>query len=370
LRSFDFLPASPLVDGGLCNNLPIAPLMKDHKTPIFAVFPVEKAQQAPIRSLYSYFMAAIFSPMEHNVAEAKALIAEEFHIPIDVSFSTFDFDKALEFIADSGKYAEIYDKTCQRLNNLINLYGNVFDTTQIRFTDTIITSEYMDTLRNITRNYELGFKPRKGIVIVSVNCAQRLSHRVDERPFDSVLVKNEFEVLGKDFLYYRTDRTLFEDKKIPQIWWARNVTQNIAVPIRALALDPMAPTDKAHCLIEFRPGNNFKTGDVIELNCAYNLKHAMEKLNMGQADYFSLSNPHSKSFDDIEMILRYPRNIGDFKLQVKNSDESSPIRAASNWNYFNPQELDLNFNAIAVKAKNLGGGMTAHVDILPLPGVN
>ena len=43
LRSFEYLSASHLVDGGLCNNLPVECLLEDQRTPIFAVFPVEKS---------------------------------------------------------------------------------------------------------------------------------------------------------------------------------------------------------------------------------------------------------------------------------------------------------------------------------------
>ena len=160
-------------------------------------------------------MSAMFSPMEHNVIRSKSLINEEFHIPIDVNFSTFEFRKALTFLADKSKNNEIYDSTTEKLQNFVNLYGDVFERTQIRFTDTRIIDDYVECLYNITANYQQAFKPEKATLIVKINCEDKYDNLFpDKRPFDTITVRIKLKVISDNFFYYRTGAK--HGKKIPR----------------------------------------------------------------------------------------------------------------------------------------------------------
>lgn len=374
LRSFEYLPKSRLVDGGLCNNLPVSCLLADQRTPIFAVFPVETTEAAPIRDLFSYFLSAIFTPMEDAVKRAKLLVSEEYHIPVRVGFSTFEFKPALEYLRDETKYKDAFDNTTKRLENFVNLYGNIFEKTQIRFTDTRIIDDYMSALYNITTRYEQTFKPVSGSIIVRVNCEEQFDHNApDDRPYDTITIKVSLQVITEQFSYYRTHCKLDKNlKKIPLVWWARNHTRDdIDIPIRALSLDggQDGARTKSYCLIEFlNARDNIAVGDILELTCVYNMKDAMTNLNKRQADYVTIENPHSSEFAEIEIITVLHRNLGKFRIEAKNPASPTSRIARIDAETFSPSAglMDQNYTALGLRAKCLPAGKIAHTDILPL----
>jgi predicted acylesterase/phospholipase RssA len=55
LRSFRYLNVSNFVDGGLSDNLPVGCLLQDQKTPVFAVFPIERQPDRPVREFFLTF---------------------------------------------------------------------------------------------------------------------------------------------------------------------------------------------------------------------------------------------------------------------------------------------------------------------------
>lgn len=332
LRSFNYLNTSnsPYVDGGLCNNLPVDYLESDKEITSFIVYPVEKEgiKRPTIDSIVSYFLALISCPIDYNVKKSKLMIDDAFHIPVEVDFSTFGFKEAIEFIKDEDKYNNLYSSTKRKLTDFVNTYGNVFDKSQVRITESKSINDYINCLNRFTKDYEDYVMIKKATAHFKIYSVD--TKKGNDRAADTTTIRSEFQIKKAGFRYYRG--SVKRDNNgvvIPTIWWAVNITRdrNKKIPIHVLALEgDRIKYGDAWCMIEFLDSDkNFQVGDEIEIaNVSYR-KDAFADMNEGKSEFCSLLNPHSRALDEVELKCTYPAILGGYKMIFNKSQSATGI---------------------------------------------
>lgn len=86
-----------MVDGGICENLPIAELEKHEATdgPIIAIS-FDKPRSSPPRTMKEFSLALLDAAMNNSINRAKSALSRNSIFSIDVGIGTFDFQEALD----------------------------------------------------------------------------------------------------------------------------------------------------------------------------------------------------------------------------------------------------------------------------------
>lgn len=352
LRSFSFLDRSSFVDGGLCNNLPVDYLAANPPVPTFLVYPeeIEGVTRPPVANFFQYAINVVSCPIDHNVKRAKSSVDKAFHIPVYVNFSTFDFDEALSSLRDNVEDDPLYKSTLKTLRAFVATYGNVLDKTHVRVTDTKSISDYEKMLSRATANYEDYIALRKCSILVHVNEASSCSS--EEREPDTVTITTEFSVIKEGFRFYRSRMKRDRDGVTPSIWYAKNVTKAYKdLGIRVLTVETDDQTDGfQECVVEII-SEDISVGDAISICNVTSRKVDMAGLNMRQNEFMSILNPHAQDYPEAELVCRYPRTLGEYKMIVDSS--LSDIRAEEAEISDPNATQDGQFQALQCRAKHL-----------------
>lgn len=354
LRSFAYLSQSSLVDGGLCNNLPVDYLLENSDAPIFLVYPseIESVTRPVIRNILTYAVSVVSCPIEYNVKRAKLSVEESFHLRVDVNFSTFDFDAAMAFVNDVSRYDKLYELTIRQLEDFVSTYGDIHNQHNVRVTDTKNIADYAEMLGTATAEYERFIELGRCLLMVHVNENRRGLPK--HRKADTVTMRTDFTITKEGFRFYRSRLKRDSDGRMtPSIWFARNVTKQINLPIRVLSLgsDPSSAGFQ-NCVVEFLSSKaDCSVGDVIQVTNVTYRKEDMAQMNDHRNEFMSLTNPHAQSYDAAELRCRFPLSLGEFSLEI--DDSKSAIKNAD-VTYNDPEsEVDGQFRTLAVSGHNL-----------------
>ncbi|MBA9061611.1 putative acylesterase/phospholipase RssA [Methylobacterium fujisawaense] len=314
-RSFKYLSINHHVDGGLCDNLPVESLT-DPKAPIFAVFPEETSDRKPIDNVFMYLLSLIGAAIDNNVKRSRAKVSDAFQIPIQTSFSTFDFEEALVLLRDEKWYENLKNKTIDLITDFSLVHGRINKSTQYRVDDTRNLSDYMDTMAIMALDQADYAKMTSSRLTVTINCADTREDGapVERRPADSVTKETILIVKSDKFRCFIT--SLYTPSKAPSIWRAYNRTKNTELPIKVLSLDTQpVNANNRRCLVEFLgPDSHISTEDEIEISDIFSRKDAMIKMNSRREEFASLTNPYGHPLELAEIVVAYPAALGRFDL--------------------------------------------------------
>lgn len=375
LRSFSYLntSSSPFVDGGLCNNLPVNYLEADKEITSFIIYPVEneKIDRPRIDSIVSYFLAMISCPINYNVKKSKSMVDEAFHIPVEVDFSTFGFKEAIEFIKAEDRYDNLYNDAKRKICDFVGTYGNIFDKSQVRITESKSINDYMDSLNRFTKDYEEYVTVKKASAHFKINSIY--TSKTGDRAADITTIRSVFHVSRPGFRYYRGSVKRDDNGiMIPTIWWAINITANRSkrIPIHVLALEgDRIKGGDAWCIIEFlNPDEHFKPNDEIEITNVSYRKDAFVGMNEGKSEFCSLTNPHIGTLGEVELRCTYPALLGNYKMIFNKSKSDGSIKEI--------QELEIvpdgdpNLITIGIGGCNLDSNGKIYADIVRMSSLS
>ena len=358
------------VDGGLSDNLPVLCLINVLSAPIFAVFPEEIQEYSGVDNLFRYMMSLFSASIDNNVQRAKDSISKAFHIPIKTSFSTFDFIKAIELLGNERWYNDVRDDTEMKLKDFANNYGGVYDRNRIRFTDTNTKREYAEALERMSRDYDVYATHILSKMTVTINCDALLSESsiLTYRPADSITKTTRLKIGNAKFAYYRSSVIKDGKETIPSIWQVKNVSTKVYIPFVVLALDlPIKDTQSMGCLIEFiDPEKSISVGDEIDISSTYYQKDGFTKINMGKSDFISVQNPHNYTIPLAEMVVFYPRSLGEMQMNYDSSKGTVPKERTE---AFVPGELTYGgekMGSVGFRCRDLEPGSRFYCNVTPI----
>lgn len=320
-RSFAGLSASHNVDGGLCDNLPVAGLLSDPAASVFAVYPTAPAPPPEsINNIMTYFLAMLSASINHSVSRSKAMISKPFRFEVETDLGLLDFREALGKLADKNWYAREKEAALFRIENFLTTYGSIKSPNDTRVADVIEVTQYLQALGELSDDFADHFRQMRSRFMVRVNCDKFFQSDKDaaKRPADTVTRVAEVVVLSDDARYYRSNVSVADDSIAPTIWSVRNRTTEQEIPIRALPLDNRPDTNAAkRCLIQFiEPRKYIKKGDMLEIRGVYHTSPDgdMRGLNFRRNDFFGFKNTEWDEIETAEIVLVYPVQLGSLTL--------------------------------------------------------
>lgn len=325
LRSFGSLAKTHYVDGGLCDNLPVDCLVGDSHSPIFAVYPEVELEKRNNSNILSYFISLLSASINHNVQRSISMVANPYRFAAKTDIGLLDFDRAVDRLGQEEWYRLTFSDAMERIVSFSKSYGFTLSRAQARVVDSADVEQFRTTLLNLTESQADCDPPlhcTKGRFVVRINHDRRMTSATTGRRIPDTITRiSQMRVLTDNLRFYRTTVNVAEDSVIPTIWSAWNVTKGCEIPIVALPLSrsSLAGVAVRHCLLEFVDHkNSMSVGDVIELHSTYASRRGtdLRKLNFGQADYFGFTNSTGMKIDDVELILVYPKSLGEISLSL------------------------------------------------------
>jgi hypothetical protein len=356
LRSFKNLRQTPLVDGGLCDNLPVDYLLQDTSSPIFAVFPDDAPERADVSNIVSYFLALINASINHSVTRSKAVVSKPFRFGAETDLGLLQFEKAITQLQSDDWYEARRGRAAARIRDFARSYGLSIAKDEARVIDAVDIEQYRLALDNLTSGRAGDFRYLKSQFVIRINSERRYKSgkAAADRIPDTITRLSMLEVLTDDARFYRTSVNLSPDGIVTTVWSARNATRNLSLQIRALPMDKAQGASARNCLLEFigPPGAVVK-GDVIEIQSVYQSQPGSDlaRLNEGKSDFLGFRNASSTPIETAELILVYPTALGPISLafDATRSTLTSP-----------PTRLDLHAAApLPIPPGQVAEGLTA-----------
>lgn len=330
LRSFDTLSETHYVDGGLCENLPVECLIGSHNEPIFAVYPRSSVERLRIKNLIAYLSALLSASIGHSVKRSVSLVAEPFRFEAEAEFDFLDFDAAIETLGNEAWYRQSRDAARFQIDEFVKQYGEAHSPSQARVVDVMSLSDYQSALSAVAEENDAGMRccASKFIVRVHSSLLGQKELREHKRRSDTITRSLRFEVKDKIPDHHLSHVKLRDEKIMTTIWSAKNITTGGEIPIKALPLEEkiIEGQEVRECYVKFvNPKVHISTGDIIELQSIYHSIPGsdMSEMNLENSDSIVYTNVRSETVPEIDIVVIYPRRLGNYKLQF-DSEGSTP----------------------------------------------
>jgi hypothetical protein len=316
-KSFGNFDRNSNVDGGLCNNLPVSCLLDDNSAPIFAVYPADNSPDQHPDTLPRYLLAMLSASIDDNVAKSKAIVDNAFHIPVKVSYNTFDFNKAIDLYSNGLWYDKEYGRVKTKISEFVRVGGLSNTAISRRYISTINIKDYADFIYRMAGSHRSLVTLVRSTLTVRVRCAIRanagaiITNREPDVITHAMKLRVESEHLRYFSQWFSTSASEFE----PSVWSARNVSQNKDIPIELLPAG-RSPQKVAVGIVEFiNPKENLKVGDIIEIYCNTYSLDGMVSLNVGTPDFIQLNKLDADGADAYIFCI-IPTSLGKFKFHI------------------------------------------------------
>lgn len=320
-RSFARLSANHLVDGGLCDNLPVDCLVQNTAEPIFAVFPEDKEDEVEIHDILTYSLRLFSASINHSVKRSKDKVSKAFSISVKTDLSTFDFSGAVKKLENIDWFRRERDDHILDIRDFANSYGAYRADHEFRFVDVTEVGDYIESLEMLTGNYCDLFDYELGRFEIRINSDETIPNgeEPERRVADTVTKIAHLKALSVNSRYFKSAMTIDTTTRepLPTLWSAYNLTKGQAIPIKVLTLNKHAGSMKAGlaCLVVFLNHlQHISVDDIIELRDTVYMKDGMSNLNRGKQDFFGFENPHGKPVSSAELVLIHPERLGTMKL--------------------------------------------------------
>lgn len=377
-RSFRDVAVSPIVDGGLCENLPVEQLLarEDFDGPVFCVScsDAEETNYLP-EGITDYCNQLISASINHNVLRAKRTVGASNTFETVASVDTFDFEAAIDRLADDQWYNERYweaDAKIRQIEQLFSVVNEILpdDNVPANLSGRLSAPKIMSSLARVFDDSPLrsDWEYRKSAFVVRAECLQSTDDRAP-RLADHVMRLATIMAKGPNLVCFTSSAALnAEGSIVPTKWTAYNETRK-----RSLRIQPI-PASKSgrdargriDVLIFFEdPKNAVAPGDVISIRSHYLGGEAMIGLEKVGQDYVSIENPHAVPIAETDIVLVYPSRLGrvsavaEEKSLVRNNVKPIDDEVMRRW-YLPPASGS--WQAVGCTAANVLPGESFRVD--------
>lgn len=364
-RSFRDLAATPFVDGGLSDNLPIECLRANRTAPIFAVFPREADSKKPLTNIFAYLLALLSAGIDSNVNRAKEAVEKSFHVPVDVAFSTFEFAKAVTLLSDADWYSNVRETTIRSITDFAETYGNSGARNRYRFTDAKAISDYEKVLDRVTADYAEYADHVSAQMIVRVVSDRRTPAPGEYRPADVITKTSKLKAKSDKFCYYRAALEENNGAARPSLWKARNNTQDKELDITVLSLPRGGASKEKTVLMELASGDGgIRADDEVVVFDTYHIKDAMIEMNSGRPEHIILDNGRDYALSMVEVVLKYPEALGEFTLEY-NVNRSKGVSGKTETFIPNNEFPDDNIVVLGLRCYDVQSKAAVYCDVVP-----
>jgi predicted acylesterase/phospholipase RssA len=344
-RSFRDLKVSTIVDGGLCENLPVEELVRreDPDGPVLCVSvenPNENDSRQLPTNIREYCGWLISAPMNHNVLRARSLAGENNVFEAVGSLGTFEFEQAIDKLADDRWYDEAKEEAQDRIRGIAELYSSVVsphqEATPAHLFGRLSAPKIMRSLAQVFDNAPTlaQWDYLQSAFVVRAECLRNEARK----PADQIMRSARIRAKGPNLSCFSSAAMLTREGSIvPTKWTCYNETQNRAVAIHPIPVKNDTALNMVDVLIFFEdPRHAVVAGDTLVIKSYFLMPQAMIALETAGRDHIGVTNPHAAPIAQTDIVLLYPAGFGKVlavgeanEAQIPQSVKDTYLGAAS-----------------------------------------
>ncbi|MER9022402.1 patatin-like phospholipase family protein [Mesorhizobium sp. M0815] len=346
-RNFKDLASNPVVDGGVCDNLPVQYLMAGKATygEIFAICLSEQGAIGgtgyPVPSNVFSYAWAIWSAVQNDaIRRTRELLNSAHLIDIKTDIKLTDFRIALQSLRSTEKYGFIKEEALVKFLDFAKLqsYGDISE--KVTVSGHIDTKEMMNA---VFKMYKSAFdrheyQIERSSYVIRADCLDKISstksRRADQITREIIIRlpkdKNAAKVTCiRSFIdidrggAYCTTRWSVEFIK------SRRKIRPIVIPADDLDSNPPKAID---CLLFFEEPlvGSSQDGYKIRISSHYAKQEIMLPLEQKGSDFISIRNSQNIAFKRLDIILCTPKSFGQITVSSdpsrSNVEKGGPVR--------------------------------------------
>jgi predicted acylesterase/phospholipase RssA len=378
-RAYKDIAVSPIVDGGLCENLPAEQLLKfeDQDGPVFCVSIADNNETGYVpKDMKQYCNQLISASMNHNVLRSKRLVGFSNLFEAKTALTTFDFEGAVKKIKDDDWYQESREAADSKIDGIAQLYSSVVapspaDTIPSSLSGRLSAPKIMSALYKVF-SASIGltdweFKRFK--FIVRAECLKLPAGKKSLASPDYMVRISTVKAREGNLSCFSSSAHLDQEGSIvPTKWTCYNETQKKGILIQPVpVMDPVpGSVGMVRVLIFFEdPSNCVAKDDVLTIKSYYLRSDAMVGLaGPEKSDHIQITNGHGVPIEESDVVLVYPTLFGQI-LAVGTNREPVIKEEVIRSEYL----LDANegYSAIGCRATNLSPNASFRVDFFKKP---
>jgi NTE family protein len=317
-----------LVDGGICENLPVEKLKTPDKNkfgPIVAIS-FSRPQAPDLDGIKNYLLALVDAAIHNSEERSLQHLVPDHIFPIDSAYGTFDFEQALSPELGLG---DSYDLTRERASSF---FGKFIDAQGSTVVGDLWAAQNPDTMHKLALIYRDQHAPFKQKVTLSsltvqANCLLKNGEALHGTP-DFVTYRRSFHTLDEPVYCQKLGFTSAPNSRFLGQASVRatgpdgRVIQTSLVPVANLddfmsqAIPEAYAADMGrNAVVFFHPPLPRNTGPYTVLLEEY-IEDAMARLKARAKDDLFIGN-HERAEGDIgrlELIIKVPRSYGAVTL--------------------------------------------------------
>jgi hypothetical protein len=237
----------PIVDGGLCENLPLEELIVDTHNygPVVAVS-FEPSWHATPTSLYNFSLSLLDTAINNSVERARRRLGSESLFQVHAQVGTFEFQKAI------GRLGHDYDQEYERARKF---FKNFVLTHRRRLTGDPWSNDNVNFMKTLGKVYEIQHQTplhyKSCEFVVTANCL--LEQEKDEA--DEVFYQVTFHTLDQPIYCYRlalTDSRTTSSVLSESTWQVTGPGNREIAAMHLPAVDPRTAEGR-YLLLFFNP---------------------------------------------------------------------------------------------------------------------
>jgi hypothetical protein len=324
-RSYRDLKSNSLIDGGICDNLPVQHLLDDKREfgEIFAIcLNTPPAKQQLPTHIFGYAWSIWTAVSNDAIRRTRATLNTAHVIDLVSDISLTDFKSAIDQVKIREKYQTTRDVVLTKLMDYAKLqsYGEVSE--RITVSGHIDASEMMSALFGIYKQHfdRRDYRIVKASYVVRADCLDKLSG-VRSRRADQVTRETVIE-LPKDgsplscirnFIDTDANGTYSTTRWSVEYIKSKRSVRPIIIPADNPDTDVAGSID---CLLFFeRPlQGNEDDGFEIRISSHYAKSDAMLPLELNGSDFISSQNGHDIVVEELDLVLCVPKAVGQLAV--------------------------------------------------------
>jgi predicted acylesterase/phospholipase RssA len=334
-RSFRDVELSPIVDGGLCENLPVDLLVRleDSDGPVFCVSILEDAGKYIPKGIGDYCNQLISASMNHNVVRAKRTVGASNVFEAKASVGTFDFEEAIVQLANDKWYDDVYEATRAKINAIAELYSSVVapsaaDHEPANLSGRLSAPKIMNSLARVFEKSRAATDwdyLKSAFVVRAENLRARKKkvrgtkkeEKEEPIPADHVVRIATIRAKSSNLVGFTSSAALnAEGSIVPTKWTCFNETKKRILKVQPIPMRKRSgeAADRVKVLIFFEdPEHEIEAGDIVSIKSYYLDAKAMAGLRTDGRDYASITNPHDMPVEETHVVLIYPSRFGNVR---------------------------------------------------------
>ncbi|ARC38855.1 hypothetical protein A6J80_21370 (plasmid) [Paracoccus yeei] len=316
---------NPFIDGGLCENLPVACFDPEKDVPLFSASVIsEKPKDLTKMGILGYLGNLFSVATGYSVHRSREIIGDAFSITEPASFEFHEVQKSVEWFLDDRQYSDLKWKTVNRLAGFAELYRISEAGPKFLAGRNTLYKRNRD-MKALTSKLDMtgAWNIENSAMIVTAHSAHHLNSTSDNTSVyrsDLIQFVSRVQALRDAPPAYKGHIKVRGNRVHPTAWKIRNITKDRGINFNAIHFQDIdasdARFDPCYLLLD-NPQEDISAGDTIQVSASMTSTPGedMSGLLDGR-DFINFTNHHNDP-TVTSVVLKYPRQLGRMMIQQR-----------------------------------------------------